>query len=66
MNKFKKLRRRTEIKTAKKAAKLLGVSASMMYAIENGSRMPSRKLAVRMCKVYDCTLNDIFLLKNTT
>jgi len=43
-------------------AQKLGVSRQTINAIENGKFNPSVKLALKMAKVFNCTIEDIFEL----
>jgi putative transcriptional regulator len=65
MNFFKDIRKKNNF-TVKEVSGKLNCSQSMIYSIENGSRFPSRKLAIKMCSVYKCTLEEIFLNENNT
>ncbi|MBO8158857.1 helix-turn-helix transcriptional regulator [Thermosyntropha sp.] len=60
------MRHKAGIKTAKEAAKLLGISPGMMYQIEGGSKRPSPEVAFKMTKIFKCSLDDIFLPFITT
>ncbi len=44
-------------------AKLLEVSRQTVNAIENGRFNPSVKLALKMAKVFNCRVEDIFYLE---
>lgn len=66
MTHIKTLRRNAGIKTAKEAAIKLGISAGMVYQMEQGIKKPSPKTAFKMSDLYKCTLEDIFLPYNTT
>ncbi len=46
--------------TQKQLAELLKISENYLNKIERGKRTPSLKLAVRIAKLLDCTLNDLF------
>ena len=61
MNHIKQLRKNAGIKTSKEAAKFLNISDNMMYQMERGVKRPSPKLAIAISKVFNCTLEDIFL-----
>ncbi|AJA42555.1 helix-turn-helix transcriptional regulator (endogenous virus) [Clostridium phage phiCTC2B] len=65
-NHITNLRKKAGFDTAKEAAKSLDISNSMMYQMEGGYKKPSPQLAIKMSKQFDCTLEDIFLLFNTT
>ena len=60
------LRKIAGIETCREAAILFGVCKGMMYQMEEGLKRPGISLAIKMTKVYDCTLDDIFLPFNTT
>lgn len=60
------LRKKAGIKTAKKAAKTLGISAGMMYQMEGGYKKPGPGLALKMANLFNCTLEEIFLPFITT
>jgi putative transcriptional regulator len=60
------LRLKAGIKTAKEAAKRLKISAGMMYQMEEGLKKPGSLLAVKMCPLFKCTLEEIFLPYTTT
>lgn len=61
MNHIKQLRIKSNFKTANLAAEALGISRSMMKKIECGRKRPSIDLGFEMTKVFNCTLDDIFL-----
>lgn len=65
-NHITNLRKKAGFETAKKAAKSLDISNSMMYQMEGGYKKPSPQLAIKMSKQFDCTLEDIFLSIITT
>ncbi|WP_422447867.1 helix-turn-helix transcriptional regulator [Thermoanaerobacterium sp. DL9XJH110] len=65
-NHITKLRKNAGFKTAKIAAKALGISSGMMYQMEGGHKKPSPELAIKMSSLFKCTLEDIFLPFNTT
>ncbi len=44
------------------AAKAIGISRSFYTQIENGTRDPSVKVALRIADFYELTLDDIFLV----
>jgi putative transcriptional regulator len=46
--------------TQQQVAEFLGISVNYLRKIEGGKRNPSLKLAVRIAKLLDCTLNDLF------
>ncbi len=65
-NHITKLRQDSGIDTAKEAATKLNISNSMMYQIEGGHKKPSPRLGIKMTRLFNCTLEDIFLPYNTT
>lgn len=60
------LRKNAGYKTAKKVSEILNISTGMIYQMEEGIKKPSIDLALKMTKLYNCKLEDIFLTKNTT
>ncbi|HGG0416141.1 TPA: helix-turn-helix transcriptional regulator [Clostridium sporogenes] len=60
------LRKKAGFDTAKEAAKALKISNGMMYQMEGGYKTPGPKLAIKMSRKFNCTLEDIFLPFNTT
>ncbi len=65
-NHITQLRVRSGFETAKKSAQKLGISAGMMYQMEEGLKRPGSLLAIRMAELFGCKLEDIFLPFNTT
>lgn len=65
-NHITELRKKSGFETAKEAAEYLGISDSMMYQMEGGYKQPSPSLGIRMTKIFECTLEDIFLPFDTT
>lgn len=65
-NHITNLRKNAGFETAKSAAKRLDISDSMMYQMEGGYKQPSPSLGLKMTKIFNCTLEDIFLPFNTT
>lgn len=49
--------------TQAELAKLTGVSRQTINAIELGKYDPSALLALRMAKIFECTVEDIFQLE---
>lgn len=43
------------------AIESLGISKSMLYKIETGRRSPSKDIIFRMSKLYDCSIDEIFM-----
>jgi putative transcriptional regulator len=60
------LRKKAGFKTAKQLADKLKISMGMVYQMEGGLKKPSVSLALKMAKLYNCSLEDIFLPRNTT
>lgn len=46
--------------TPKEFAEIVNISVSHLRKIEKGEGTPSLKLAVRIAKALDCTLDDLF------
>lgn len=65
MNVYKQLRINKGLKVVE-ASKQLNISASYLWLIEGNKRKPGRDLIIRMCSVYECCLDDIFLSNNYT
>lgn len=59
VNRIKEYREEKGI-TQEQMAKRLRISEDYLGRIERGKREPSLKLAVRIAKTLDCTLNDLF------
>ncbi|WDV44547.1 helix-turn-helix domain-containing protein [Clostridiaceae bacterium M8S5] len=55
------LRKKAGYKNVKEAASALDISSSMIYQIECGYKKPSASLGMRMCHLFGCKLEDIFL-----
>ncbi|GIW49163.1 MAG: hypothetical protein KatS3mg079_639 [Caloramator sp.] len=64
--KFKELRIKAGFQTAKEAAKSLGISYSMYHKIETGYREPGKELIKKMCEIFHCSIEDIFLAIEVT
>lgn len=62
---FKELRMQAALDT-KTAAEMLEISLSLLYKIEQGYRMPSRDLILKMSEIYHCSTDQIFLIINLT
>jgi putative transcriptional regulator len=65
-NHLTELRKKAGFKTVKETSKLLGVSNGMLYQIEEGIKSPGIKLAVKIARLYKCSLEDIFSQPITT
>lgn len=59
VNEIKKFRKEKGY-SQQELAHLLKVSVTHLNKIERGHREPSLKLAVRIAKLLDCTLDDLF------
>lgn len=66
MKHLKELRQRAGYATAKEVASLLNITRSMVYQMEEGYKRPSPELGFKMAKLYNCSLEDIFLPIITT
>lgn len=42
------------------AIEALGISKSMLYKIETGKRSPSKNIILKMSKLYECSIDEIF------
>ncbi|NFH47233.1 transcriptional regulator [Clostridium sporogenes] len=65
-NHITELRKNAGFNTVKNATSKLEISDSMMYQIEGGYKKPSPNLAIKMAKLFNCTMEDIFLPYDTT
>lgn len=61
-----KILRLSQDLTVEEVSEKVGVTKSMLYQIEGGYKKPSSKTAIKLAKIYKCTLDDIFLPKNQT
>lgn len=59
VNKIQKFREEKGL-TQEDLAELLKISEDYLGKIERGKRVPSMKLAVRIAKLLDCKLDDLF------
>ncbi|MED4399844.1 helix-turn-helix transcriptional regulator [Metabacillus fastidiosus] len=59
VNKIKDFREQRDLKL-KELAEKVDITAGYLRKIEKGEGTPSLKLAVRIAKVLDCTLDDLF------
>ena len=66
MKHLKELRQKAGYKTVREVAPLLDVTDSMIYQIEEGYKKPSIELGIKISKLYNCSLDDIFLPTITT
>lgn len=60
------LRKNAGYKTVKEAAEKLEISNGMLFQVEEDLKKPSPKLGIKMSKLFNCTLDDIFLPYDTT
>ncbi|RHJ87876.1 helix-turn-helix transcriptional regulator [Parabacteroides sp. AM08-6] len=51
--------------TQQQLAEAIGVSRQTINAIESGKYVPSTVLALKMAKIFDKHVDDIFVLENT-
>lgn len=65
-NHITELRKKAGFNTVKEVTAKLQISDSMMYQIEGGYKKPSSDLAIQMSRLFNCTMEDIFLPCNTT
>lgn len=61
-NRLRKLRNKAEL-TQEELSKKVGVSRQSIVAIERGKYDPSLKLAFKLARQFDCTIEDIFLFE---
>jgi transcriptional regulator with XRE-family HTH domain len=59
VNKYKALRQQRSLSVAE-ASKLLGISESHLWSIENGNRQPGKKVIVRMARLYKAKIETLF------
>jgi transcriptional regulator with XRE-family HTH domain len=59
-NIFRKYRKKRGL-NVKEVAKLLDISTSHIWNIENGNRSPGKVLIVKLCKLYGAKIEDLFL-----
>lgn len=59
MNNFRKYRQLSGLKVVE-AAKKLEITNVYLHYIESGIRKPSRDLLFKICKLYNCKVEDIF------
>lgn len=52
--------------TQEQASRLLMITKEYLSMLENGDRNPSDSLKLKMCKLYDCEIADIFLAIKST
>ena len=65
-NHIRNIRKNAGIKTVSECARMLGISKGMLYKVEYGLKKPSSKLAAKMCELFSCTFDEIFLPYNAT
>lgn len=64
-SKIQAIRKRAGI-SSKEAMEKLKISSSFFYKIEQGVKLPGRQLIVDMSKLYNCSIEEIFLALNAT
>ncbi len=52
--------------TQEQASKVFGITKEYLSMLENGGRNPSDSLKLKMARLYDCEIADIFLAVNST
>lgn len=52
--------------TQEQTSKILGITKEYLSMLENGDRNPSDSLKKKMIKLYDCSIEDIFLAISST
>lgn len=62
-NNIKHLREKTGISQAE-LSRRLGFSRSYMNRLENNKQQPNMMTAMRIAKILNCSLDDIFFTKN--
>lgn len=63
--KLQELRKQRNL-TQEQTSKILGITKEYLSMIETGDRNPSDALKLKMAKLYECTIADIFLAINST
>lgn len=61
-NRLRELRGEYKL-TQEELSKKVGVSRQSIIAIESGKYNPSLQLAYKIAKQFNCTIEDVFLLK---
>jgi len=62
-NRLRELRRQHQL-TQEKLSEKVGVSRQSIIAIETGKYDPSLRLAFKIAKVFDCTIEDVFVFSD--
>lgn len=62
---LKDLRKKKKL-TQAQASKILEITSQYLSLIETGDRNPSDRVKDRMCNLYNCSINDIFLAIKST
>lgn len=62
-NKIRKLRFQHHEMTQQELADKTGVTRQTIHAIENGKYFPTLELAFRISRVFDLTIEDVFIWK---
>ena len=52
--------------TQKQVANKLNITVVYLSMLENGSRNPSDTLKMKMCKLYECNIEEFFLILKST
>lgn len=47
--------------TRNDVAKSIGVTVTYVYMLENGDRKPSDDLKIKLARLYECSIEDIFM-----
>lgn len=55
---FKECRERANLSILQ-VSKALGVTRQAIYYAENGTHLPSLRMASRMCVLYNCSFNEL-------
>ncbi|MFP4549063.1 MAG: helix-turn-helix transcriptional regulator [Fidelibacterota bacterium] len=64
MNRIRDFRSKLEL-TQKDLAKLSGVSRQSINSIEKGKYIPSLPLALKLAKIFNCKVDELFVLTET-
>jgi DNA-binding XRE family transcriptional regulator len=59
VNKYKGFRQQRSL-SVPESAKLLGISESHLWSIENGNRKPGKKVIIKMSKLYKAKIEELF------
>lgn len=61
-NKIREMRKQKKL-TQEELSKLVGVSRQSIIAIESGKFNPSLELAYNISRVFDCTIEEVFIFE---